>query len=143
MKIAVNFDGTIVENNYPEIGKEKPFAFYVLLNLIQRGHKLILCTHRTGEELQKVIEYCRERDLEFYAVNDNRFDEKCLEGLNRQIDADIFIDSRNLGGLPSWDKIFWIIHPQEADYVSLRSPSRKWKRWKRWRKKQWRNLVSR
>ena len=143
MKIAVDFDGTVVENNYPDIGKEKPFAFYVLLNLMQRGHDLILCTKRTGKQLQDAIDFCRERGVEFYAINKDCPDKHCPEDSYRKIDADVFIDSRNLGGLPPWDKIFWKIHPQEADYVTLRSPSRKWKRWKRWRKKQWNKMVSR
>lgn len=143
MKIAITFDGTIVENDYPHIGKEKAFAFYVLMNLIQRGHDLILCTHRTGKQLEEAIEFCKERGVEFCAVNNSLPNNDKEESSSRGIDADIFIDSRNLGGLPRWDKIFWKIHPQEADFVTLKkSPSRRWRRWKRWRKKQWQKLVS-
>ena len=43
MTIAVDFDGTIVEHRYPNIGKERPFAFDVLKKLQKEGHKLILC----------------------------------------------------------------------------------------------------
>ncbi|HAW51174.1 MAG TPA: hydrolase, partial [Flavobacteriales bacterium] len=42
--IAVDFDGTIVEHAYPEIGKEMLFAFETLKALRDKGHKLILWT---------------------------------------------------------------------------------------------------
>lgn len=52
IRIAVDFDGTIVENAYPSIGKEKLFAFSTLKELEKRGAKLILWTFRTGKELE-------------------------------------------------------------------------------------------
>ena len=45
MIIAVDFDGTIVEHRYPEIGREKPFAFDTLKMLQKEGHRLILCKY--------------------------------------------------------------------------------------------------
>lgn len=42
MIIAVDFDGTIVEHEYPKIGKEKIFATETLRQLINDGHRLIL-----------------------------------------------------------------------------------------------------
>ena len=42
MTIAVDFDGTIVEHRYPEIGEERPFAIDTLKMLIKDRHKLIL-----------------------------------------------------------------------------------------------------
>jgi len=49
IKIAVDFDGTIVEHDYPEIGKEKLFAFQTLKELNKMGARLILWTFRTGK----------------------------------------------------------------------------------------------
>ena len=46
--IAVDFDGTIVEHRYPEIGAERPFATDTLKMLIKDRHKLILWTVREG-----------------------------------------------------------------------------------------------
>ena len=71
MTIAVDFDGTIVEHKYPSIGREKPFAIETLLELSSEGHKLILWTARDGELLEDAIRFCKERGLEFYAVNSN------------------------------------------------------------------------
>ena len=69
MIIAVDFDGTIVENNYPGIGREMPFATEVLKKLQQENHRLILWTVREGKLLEEAVAFCRERGLEFYAVN--------------------------------------------------------------------------
>ncbi len=61
MIIAVDFDGTIVEHAYPEIGKPIPFAIETLLQLQKDGHKLILWTVRRGRLLQEAVDYCAER----------------------------------------------------------------------------------
>ena len=50
MIIAVDFDGTIVEHNYPDIGQEIPFATTTLKMLTKERHRLILWTVRTGKE---------------------------------------------------------------------------------------------
>ena len=69
MTIAVDFDGTIVEHRYPEIGKELPFATQTLKMLIADRHKLILWSVREGKLLDDAVEWCRQRGVEFYAVN--------------------------------------------------------------------------
>ena len=69
MIIAVDFDGTIVENRYPYIGNEKPFAIETLKLLARDHHQVILWTCREGRLLQEAVEWCRQRGLEFYAVN--------------------------------------------------------------------------
>lgn len=48
MRIAVDFDGTIVENAYPSIGHERPFAISILKRLIDEHHELILCSSQRG-----------------------------------------------------------------------------------------------
>lgn len=113
LRIAVDFDGTIVEHEYPEIGKEKLFAFQTLKELEKRGALLILWTFRTGPELDEAVEYCRKNGLEFYAVNRNYPEEKYDETVSRKIDADIFIDDRNIGGFPGWSEIWQILVPYE------------------------------
>ena len=69
MTIAIDFDGTIVEHRYPEIGKEIPFAVTTLKKLIEEKHKLILWTVREGKLLDEAVEWCRQRGIEFYAIN--------------------------------------------------------------------------
>lgn len=98
MKIAVDFDGTIVEHKYPEIGEVKLFAFETLKALREKGHRLILWTFRTGIELEEAVEFCREHGVEFYAVNKNYPEEILDETVSRKIDADVYIDDKNLGG---------------------------------------------
>lgn len=111
MIIAVDFDGTIVEHLYPKIGKEIPFAIETLKLLIKEQHRLILWTVREGELLEEAVNWCRERGVEFYAVNKDYPEEKMTDrGCSRKIKADLFIDDRNLGGLPDWGSIYSIIH---------------------------------
>lgn len=103
MIIAVDFDGTIVEHRYPHIGKEIPFAIVTLKQLQAEHHQLILWTVREGKLLDEAVEFCRERGLEFYAVNSNYPEEHAKENPStpcRKLKADLFIDDRNVGGLP-------------------------------------------
>ena len=112
MTIAVDFDGTIVEHKYPDLGKEIPFAIDALRALVADGHKLILWTSRDGELLDEAVEFCRSRGLVFYAVNSNYppgalFSSKA--GKSCKVVADLYIDDRNLGGLPDWGTIYEMV----------------------------------
>ena len=112
MTIAVDFDGTIVEHKYPAIGRELPFAIETLKKLRDEHHRLILWTVREGPLLDEALAFCRERGLEFYAVNRD-YPEEEKEWNNhysRKLKADIFIDDRNLGGLPDWGTVYEMIH---------------------------------
>jgi hypothetical protein len=113
IKIAVDFDGTIVEHDYPKIGKEKLFAFRTLKELEKQGARLILWTFRTGKELDEAVEYCKNNGIEFYAINKNYPEEVIDETVSRKIDADIYIDDRNLGGFPGWSETWQILNPYE------------------------------
>ncbi|WP_072542371.1 BT0820 family HAD-type phosphatase [Bacteroides mediterraneensis] len=111
MIIAVDFDGTIVEHRYPEIGKEIPFAIDTLKMLQKEGHRLILWSVREDELLNEAVEFCRQRGLEFYAVNTNYPEEQTgHQYFSRKLKADVFIDDRNVGGLFDWNSIYRIIH---------------------------------
>ena len=112
MVIAVDFDGTIVEHRYPSIGKEIPFAIETLRRLSEEGHRLILWTVREGELLDQAVEFCRSRGLEFYAVNRDYPEENKERNLHftRKLKADMWIDDRNLGGLPDWGTIYEMVH---------------------------------
>jgi hydroxymethylpyrimidine pyrophosphatase-like HAD family hydrolase len=113
IKIAVDFDGTIVDHDYPKIGKEKLFAFRTLKELEKQGARLILWTFRTGKELDEAVEYCKNNGIEFYAVNRNYPEEVLDENVGRKIDADIYIDDKNLGGFPGWSEVWQILNPYE------------------------------
>ncbi len=112
LTIAVDFDGTIVEHKYPSIGKEKPFAVDTLKALAEDGHRLILWTSRDGNLLEDAVEFCRKRGLEFYAVNSNHPAGYLFQGRSdksQKVIADVYIDDRNLGGLPEWGDIYEMI----------------------------------
>ena len=110
MVIAIDFDGTIVTHAYPSIGKPIPFAIDTLKKLQQEGHhQLILWTCREGKLLQEAIDYCAARGLEFYAVNSNFPEETAAIVRARKLEADLFIDDRNLGGIPDWGVIYQMI----------------------------------
>jgi hydroxymethylpyrimidine pyrophosphatase-like HAD family hydrolase len=113
--IAVDFDGTIVDHEYPAIGKEKLFAFQTLKELEKLGARLILWTFRSGKELDEAVEYCRKNGIEFYAVNKNYPEEIFDETISRKINADIYIDDRNIGGFPGWSGVWQILNPFEHD----------------------------
>lgn len=110
MIIAVDFDGTLVVHEYPKIGKEIPFAIDTLKKLQEDMQlRLIMWTVREGKELQEAVEFCRARGLEFYAVNSNYPEESEKHNEPRKLKADLFIDDRNLGGLPDWGVIYQMI----------------------------------
>lgn len=112
MIIAVDFDGTIVEHRYPEIGRERPFAIETLKMLIADHHRLILWSVREGQLLEDAVKWCKDRGVEFYAVNKDYPEEKGTENNNhfsRKLKVDLFIDDRNIGGLPDWGTIYQMI----------------------------------
>lgn len=117
--IAVDFDGTIVEHAYPGIGREMLFAFATLKELQNRGHKLILWTFRSGELLNEAVEYCRKNGIEFYAVNKNYPEEIFSDNISRKINADIFIDDRNVGGFRGWSETWQMLHPDGGDFFHV------------------------
>ena len=140
MVIAVDFDGTIVEHRYPEIGNEIPFATETLKMLIADHHKLILWSVREGKLLDEAVEWCRERGVEFYAVNRDYPEERkdANQHFSRKLKADLFIDDRNLGGLPYWGTIYMMIKnhrkyaemlPPDIDLTSRPHHHHKKKHW--------------
>jgi len=104
--IAVDFDGTIVEDAYPSIGDPMIFAFETLKKLQEDGHRLILWTYRHGKRLDEAVAFCKSKGIEFYAVNKS-FPEEHFEGkASRKIHADFFIDDRNIGGFNGWGIVY-------------------------------------
>lgn len=136
MTIAVDFDGTIVEDKYPQIGKERPFAVATLKQLMKDGHYLILWTVRKGERLEEAVKWCEDRGIRFFAVNKDYADDE-LDQLHhsRKIKADLFIDDRSVTGLPDWGVIYQLISQKISyeDYLHQKltgeAPRKKRKWW--------------
>ena len=103
LTIAVDFDGTLCEFAFPDIGVQQighRMLMDKLIELRKDGHKLILWTNRGDNEeypvLTEAVEWCKERGLEFDTVNENLPDQKKLSGYSPKVMADIYIDDRSL-----------------------------------------------
>ena len=105
--IAVDFDGTVVEDRYPEIGRLMPFAVETLKQLERDGHRLVLWTYRHGRRLKEAVAFMEGHGIRFYAVNMSfPGEEEDLKGYSRKIHADLFIDDRNVGGFSGWGEVY-------------------------------------
>jgi len=103
LTIAVDFDGTLCEYAFPEIGQQTEDQIKLMQHLIKMredGHKLILWTNRGDSEeypvLTQAIIWCRERGLEFDAINENLPTTKKLSGPSPKIMADVYLDDKAL-----------------------------------------------
>lgn len=124
MIIAVDFDGTIVEDKFPGIGEPKPGAIETLKKLKKEGYILILWTCRTGLDLAKAVAWCAERGIRFDAINSNlRYMVQKYNGSDpRKVGAFLYIEDRGLQPLPGWDEIYQLIHerlPTEQDMLDI------------------------
>lgn len=95
--LAVDFDGTIVENKFPEIGMPDPIIVDAIKAYKAVGWKVILWTCRTDEMLQDAVDFCKEQlGIEFDAVNDNLPEVQHYFGGNtRKVFANLYWDDRN------------------------------------------------
>lgn len=121
MIIAVDFDGTIVEDRYPSIGSLRPGAIETLKQLRKEGYQLILWTCRTGKKLAEAVNFCASNGIRFDAINESlRYRIVAYNGSNpRKVGADLYIDDRGLAVLPGWDEIYRIIHCRVPDRLDL------------------------
>ena len=95
MKIAIDFDGTCVEHEYPKIGKTVPNVLKVLQKLVKSGHSLILYTMRSGKELEAAKQWFEENDIPLWAVNENPT--QMMWTTSPKVYADLYIDDAALG----------------------------------------------
>ena len=94
MYIAIDFDGTCVTHDYPRIGKDIN-AVNVLKKLVANGHKLILNTMRSGNELKEAINWFKENDIELYGANENPTQKRWTN--SPKVYAHLYIDDAALG----------------------------------------------
>ncbi|MDB9955684.1 hydrolase [Flavobacteriaceae bacterium] len=113
--IAIDFDGTIVEDAYPNIGKPMIFAFETMKKLQSEGHRLILWTYRTDKKLQEAVDFCKQQGLEFYAINKSYPEEEFDGKISRKINATFFVDDRNIGGFIGWTAIHKLLLNYEPE----------------------------
>lgn len=94
-KFCIDFDGTCVGEDFPRVGPSVPGAVRVMKALVEKGHRLILWTARSGQLLEDAINWFKENGIELYAVNK---DPHPLEGypIPRKVIPTWYIDDRNL-----------------------------------------------
>jgi len=108
MIIAIDFDGTIVEQEFPNIGAIKKNAKEVINKLHEDGHYIIIWTCRyTNSDLRSMIQFLIENDIWYDSINNNCDNLSFVP--HPKIYADVYIDDHNLGGVPDWYEISKII----------------------------------
>ena len=98
MIIAVDFDGVIVEDKFPDVG-EPDMRLVNLLNMAyNQGHSVILWTSRVDDKLETAVETCKKIGLSLTAVNNGDPGNISQYGTDpRKIYADMYLDDRALG----------------------------------------------
>lgn len=94
--IAVDFDGTLCSDEFPEIGRPNTYLISLLKRLkADYGVKLILWTNREGELLEKAVKACEGWGITFDAVNANLPERMAKYGNDcRKVGADLYIDDK-------------------------------------------------
>ncbi len=118
--IAIDFDGTVVQHAYPEVGPSIG-AEGVLKEIVARGHRLILFTMRSGRGLYDAVDWFDRNGIELWAVNDNP--EQAAWTSSRKVWARVYIDDCALGcplksdfpgarGYVDWERVRLILEQQ-------------------------------
>lgn len=115
MFIGIDFDGTCVTNDYPEVGKDIGAAA-VLIELTQKGHKLILITNRTDKPLHDAELWFKAYGIPLFSINKNPIQWRFSK--SSKIFANLYIDDAGLGCPLKTDKN--LSEKPFADWVKIR-----------------------
>jgi hypothetical protein len=117
MIIAVDFDGTLHTGKWPNIGAPAPYCIDYMQKLHDDGHYIIIWTCRCGDLLIEAINWMLDKDIPFDRINDNIPSQSILYGSNaRKVHAHLYIDDKQIGGLPVWDEIYEYVCEMEKAY---------------------------
>lgn len=109
--IAIDFDGTLHDGTYPIIGQPLSGAIEGMQGLHKDGYYLIIWSCRNGELLIDAINWLLEHHIPFHRVNEQNPSNAAQYGDNtRKVYADIYVDDRQVGGLPCWAEIVEFIN---------------------------------
>ena len=107
MILAIDFDGTLHMGQFPEIGIPMPYAIEILKQLKADGHYIIINTCRSNGDLLEAINWMLEKGIPFDRVNDNNPYMVARHNNNsRKVHADVYVDDKQVGGLPMWPDIY-------------------------------------
>lgn len=101
MIICVDFDGTIVDHRYPDIGNPVPDAFYWIKEFQLAGAKVILYTMRSdgrkedGDTLKAAVDFCEKLGVTFWGVNNNPEQKAWTD--SPKVYANLYIDDAAFG----------------------------------------------
>ena len=105
--IAIDFDGTIATQSFPEVGRLIHGADTVIRKLHKQGHRILINTCRSGKMEGLAQDFLDKHEIPYELINSNLpelitlYKQDC-----RKMSADVYIDDKNLYGLPSWDEIY-------------------------------------
>lgn len=102
MVIAVDFDGTVVNHEFPAIGSLKEGAKEALIALKKAGHKIIIWTCRAGQHERDVRAFLLENDIPFDSINNP------VMGADlgtRKVYADLYIDDKAVRFEDNWPEL--------------------------------------
>ena len=98
MIIAIDFDGVLVGDEFPEMGSPDTPMINAVKSVIEAGHEVILWTCRVGKRLEDAILWCERHRLDFAAINSPAPTNLAEYGTDpRKVYADYYIDDHMLG----------------------------------------------
>lgn len=123
--IVIDFDDTIFNSNYPDIGEVKEGAKEAINKLYEEGYGIIINTCRSGKFEGMAYDALKSEGIKFDYMNTNfpemieRFGMDC-----RKISGDIYIDDKNLLGIPEWPEIYKIVSIKMKEVKDERKKSK-------------------
>lgn len=122
MIIAVDFDGTLHTGKWPGIGSPAPYAVEIMNDLKKAGHYLIIWTCREGKQQTEMVNWLLENGIPFDRINDHHPDSiKTYGGDARKVYAHLYVDDKQVGGLPMWRDVYAYVAQLEADYLNSKT----------------------
>lgn len=120
MTIAVDFDGTLVQDKYPQIGEAAPYALDCVKLLQDLGAKIILYSMRGDYLLEEAVRYCENHKFFPSGINTNPdqdawHDQHGYPYTTHKVYADVYIDDHNIEihktdtGCVDWNPLYHFI----------------------------------
>ena len=117
MILAIDFDGTIVRGQFPAMDGLIIGSKEYITKLKEAGHYIIINSCRSGQQAIDAVNFLIENGVPFDRFNDNEPTQVAKYGNNsRKVYAHVYIDDKQVGGLPEWNEIFLYIIDLEAKY---------------------------
>ena len=117
--IAIDFDGTICDLSFPEVGRMKLDADTYINMLYDEGHHILIHTCRTGIYEGLAQTFLKEQEIHYHYINSNMPYMIELYGQDcRKLSADIYIDDKCLMGLPkTWKEIYELVQIRKEEIL--------------------------